>query len=227
MAKKSKHATGKAFSVEISDVIRHHFGEIEVLTAKRENAFGDRDSALEELAEIDDKHTPEALKLKERHSDAIVLIDGLNRRIKWHQSQAMETCKQADSPEFEFMYDMPPEPPKKKDDPDQMKIGDGDTRPVGRVRGREVSHAQPDGENQHLTASVNELDMRDLLKSKCNAAGYTTVGALAEAIDKDEDLQALLSVTDKGDQEIRAAVSKYRKAHRKAAQTKEREAVGV
>lgn len=230
--KKSKHATGKAFSPEVSDAIRHHYGEIDALMSQRSNAFDDRDAALEELAEFDDKHSPEALKLKERHSDAVVLIDGLSKRIRWHENQARETARKADSPEFEFMYDMPPDPPRKKgEDPEQQTLGELDQRPVGRVRGREVKLIQPDGENQHLAAAVGELDIREQLVNKLVSAGLTTVGAVVKVMEKSADetaeLQAFIGdaggkINGPDTKAIAAAVEKYRKKHRKAAMAAER-----
>ena len=51
----SRFHTGKAFSPEICDHIRHHFGLAEVAEKNRKQAFGDRDAALSELDELENE----------------------------------------------------------------------------------------------------------------------------------------------------------------------------
>lgn len=131
MAKKSKHMSGQAFSIAVCDAIRHHVGEVKALESKRSNAFDDRDAAIEELGEMEGE-SDEAHELKCRHSDAIVLIDALSSRIKWHRGQIEDLVEKADEPSLDFMYEMPAEPTKK--DPKQGELKDvaKDARPVGR-----------------------------------------------------------------------------------------------
>ncbi len=139
MPKKSKYMTGKPFTAEVSDAIRHHVGAGRELENARKDAFEDRNAALEEINEIDDEESDEALEARSRHSKAIQQIDSLSERISWHTSQVKKMVEKPDEPELEFMYDMPPEDAvkkaaeKKKAGADQMKIGGGahDNRPVG------------------------------------------------------------------------------------------------
>lgn len=225
MAKKSKHMTGVAFTLEVSDAIRHHIGCRKVLESKRSNAFDDRDNALAELADFEDKHCPEAKDVKEKHSDAVVLIEDLTKRIKWHGNQVDEIIEHADEPSFEFMYEPSPEDlaPKKKA---QLEFGEGekasDTKPIGKpgpVKPEQPDPDMGDGVDEHLKASINELDLDKRTVEKLAAKGMTKVGHLTKVLDaKDGDLAKEADLTVKQEQGVTKAVKLFRKAHRKAAQ---------
>lgn len=233
MAKKSKHMTGTAFAVEVSDAIRHHIGCRKALESKRQNAFDDRDNALAELADFEDKHSPEAKDAKEKHSDAVVLIDDLNKRIKWHSNQVDETIEHADEPSFEFMYEPSPEDlvPKKKA---QMEFGEGekasDTKPIGKpgpVKPEQPDPDMGDGVDEHLKASVNELDLSEAVIKKLATAGLTKVGHITKILDsKDGDLAKEAKLTDLQEREVQKVVKTFRKFHRQAAQKAEGNPLG-
>ncbi len=224
MAKKSKHMSGQAFSVAVCDAIRHHVGEVKSLESKRSNAFDDRDAAIEELGEMEGD-SDEAHELKCRHSDAIVLIDALSSRIKWHRGQIEDLVEKADEPSLDFMYEMPAEPPKK--DPKQGELKDvaKDARPVGRPGKPKPEAPDPskgDGVDEHLAASVNELDMPENLKGKLIAAGLTTVGRVAAILD--DEKKSLLDEANLNQNQTAAvtrAVKAFRKDHRQAAREAE------
>lgn len=227
MAKKmSKHMTAKPFPVEVCDAIRHHIGERKALESKRVNAFEDRDAALEEKHEIDDHDSDEYLEACKRHSDAIASIDGLSSSIKWHRNQIDDLVEKADEPQLEFMYDPPAEETHAKGGPKQLRLAphegsDAETRPVGRPgkpRPEAPDPSKGDGVDEHLNASVNELDIRENLKSRLVGAGLTTVGRVASAIeDKAKDLRDILNCGENIASEIKKAVKQYRTTHRKAA----------
>lgn len=224
--KKSIHAKGTQFSIEVCDAIRHHLGEIKSLESKRENAFKDRNAALAAKRELHNKDSKEYADESKRHSDAVILIDSLDDEIKWHTSQVKATTLKADDPQLEIKY--APPPPKEAEDPKQMKMGDTpkDTRPVGRARAKEVEPAVPVGENQHLLARVIELDMREDLKGACIDATLGTVGAVYEIVKTDDDeatkLAEKLNLDGSAARQVRAAVELYLKKHTKAEMAVER-----
>lgn len=226
MAKKSKHMTGKPFSVEVCDAIRHHIGERKVLDSKRTTAFEDRDAAVEEKSGIDNHDGSDYLEACKRHSDAIAAIDSISHSIKWHRNRVDELIEKADAPELEFMYEPPAEPPKR--DPRQMTIATEDKRPVGRPKPEAPEPAIAEGENQHLTASVNDLDLAERAKGKLIAAGLTTMGRLFEVIEQDGGevkLEEVANVTTAVAGSIVKAARSWQKAHRKAAHAVEKEAL--
>lgn len=221
MANKSKHMTGKAFSVEVCDAIRHHIGERKALESKRVNAFEDRDAALEEKHEIDDHDSDEYLEACKRHSDAIASIDGLSSSIKWHRNRIDNLVEKADEPQLEFMYDPPAEAPK----PKQLRLAgedtQGETRPVGRPGKPKPEAPDPskgDGVDEHLNASVAELDCRENVKGKLTAAGLTTVGRVVAVLeDGAQDIRDVLNCGENIASEVKKAVKQYRDKHRRAA----------
>lgn len=210
-AKKSKHMTGKAFTVEVCDAVRHHVGCRKVLESNRKKAFEDRDAAIAELNELKDKHSSEALKIKERHSDAIIQIDDLSTRIKFHSNQVDELVEKADEPEFEFMYDF--EDTQEKDD-DRPVGKPGTPKPVKGGKGEPVPETeQPQGYNQHLTASVNELGLNDSAKQKVIDAGFVTINALHQFIESGKSLSDKLNAGENVVSSVKRAVKTFLKEH--------------
>jgi hypothetical protein len=242
-SKKSKHSKDEAFSLDVSNAIRHHTGERKALESKRVIAFEDRDAALEEKNELDDKGSDAYLEACRRHSDAIGEIDRLSSQIKWHRNQIDELVEKADEPQLDFMYEPPVEPVKK--DPRQMKLGDGlgqgekkaDTRPVGRPGPVKPAAPSPEmgvaGVDEHLQASVNELDIREDLKGLLIKSHMPTVNVVVGWMEKSNgtnpvgtEAENLASGCDgidlKGAKAICKAVKAFRAAHRNAILEKER-----
>ncbi|MFN0133454.1 MAG: hypothetical protein ACKVW3_13120 [Phycisphaerales bacterium] len=225
-AKKSKHMTGVAFSTQVCDAIRHHIGERKALDSKRTIAFEDRDAALSEKHDIEDHDSDEYLEACKRHSDAIAAIDDLSNSIKWHRNQVDMLVDKADEPQLDFMYEPPAEPAAK--DPKQLKLaGEADTRPVGRPGKPKPEAPDPskgDGVDEHLKASVAELDCRENIKGMLVKAGLTTIGRLAAVADDEKrDLGEIVACDTSMVIDIRRALKAYRTKHRKAA----REAEGI
>lgn len=221
MSKKSKHAKGTAFSVEVCDAIRHHVGEIAALESKRKNAFADRDAAIESLSQLKDHSSKESITAKSMHSDAVREIDALSCGIKWHRGQIDAIVGQVDAPQLDLPFDPPDEDDDLEDDK-QLKLKDD--RPVGRVGGKPgpVKPAKPDpavgtGQDEHLSASISELSITDHTRDKITAAGYQTVRQVIEVLeDKKRDACDVFGITYKQLETLMAQVQKYRKAHRKA-----------
>jgi hypothetical protein len=87
---------------------------------------------------------------------------------------------------------------------------------------------QPAGFDEHLNASINELDMRDDLKTACAKAGRHHINSLVVIVDGPDELAALqntLNVTEKDARAIIRAVKAYRTAHRGAMRRAEETAV--
>lgn len=132
-----------------------------------------------------------------------------------------------DEPELDVLYEMPaPPPPEKKDDGQLSLNGDTrDTRPVGRPGLKPKPEApdpsKGDGVDEHLNASVKELDMPERLIGLCENAGLTKIAHVVKVLDDtDGDAASLgekVNGSDKDAKAIAKAVKVYRTAHRKAA----------
>lgn len=218
----SKHSVGKAFGVKVSDAIRHHVGEAKAIRSKRVIAHDDRDAAIAELTECGDRTSKEATVAKALHSDAIMEIERLSVLLKWHSNQIDELVQRADEPALDFMYDPPASAPSSP----QKTL---EHRPVGRpgpVRPDLPDPSKGDGVDEHLSASPNELDMREQLKCKVISAGCKTIGAIAAIIDDlARDICAELNLTDKEATAVTVSVTKFRKAHRSAMREADREII--
>mgnify|MGYP001610783678 CR=1 FL=1 len=217
---KSPYATGAAFSVDVSDAIRHHVGKRVALETKRKNAMGDRDAALDEKHGLSNKAGPAYREASLRHSDAVELIDDLKTRINWHGAQVDELVEKADQPMLKFAYEMPDD----DDDEDdgQMEFGAGEkpVRPIGKpgkAKPEAPDPSQGDGVDEHMNAAVAELQLDPAVERLLVNAGLTTVGRVAAVID--DEAQSLAEKI--GDSEavvakIVKAVYGFRKAHRRA-----------
>lgn len=109
--------------------------------------------------------------------------------------------------------------------PKKVEHEEPDERPVGkpgRARPETPDPSKGDGVDEHLNASVNELDCREDLKGKLVAAGLTTIGRVAAILDsKDQDLRDILNCGENIASTIKRSVKAYQTAHRKAAQAAE------
>lgn len=212
--KKSKFATGKPFAVEVADAMRHHVGTRKVLENNRKNAFEDRDAALAELASLKDKHSPDALKVKERHSDAVCQIEDLSKRIKFHSNQLDDLVENADAPELEFMYDMPDEPAIKEDKDQQQFKGVG--RP-GKKPAAAPDPGQGTGVDEHLRVSINELDIAENVRGKILKAGYEQVIQVVMLLDQNSvDHRRVLDLNENQYSALKKSIEAFRAKHTKA-----------
>lgn len=225
MAKKSKHATGKAFSVEVCDAIRHHIAEGKALDSKRDIAFDDRDEADGAKRRIQNHESDEYLKACRRHSEAISLIMSLDSDIKWHRNQIKKIVEKADDPQLDLEYAPPVEPVPAAKPAEKPK----DSRPVGVPDKRpELKITAPEGKDEHLNAPVSELGLSDKDTDRLIAAGRTTIRHVIALIDADGGtlgaMQEALNVGQEIASRIRNAVGKFRKQHRSAMVEVERDA---
>jgi len=81
----------------------------------------------------------------------------------------------------------------------------------------EIDSAVPEGEDQHLDVSVNELDMPEQIKGLCIKAGHTKIGSLAKIVtDASNDLHELLGLDGGQIATLAKAVKVFVKTHEKA-----------
>ncbi len=104
----------------------------------------------------------------------------------------------------------------------QLDLDGKPVRPVGRPgpkpKPETPDPSKGDGVDEHLNASVNELDLRENLKGKLIAAGLTTVGRVAAILDDvAKSIRDELNCGENIASEIKASVKKFRKEHRSAA----------
>jgi hypothetical protein len=239
---KSPHAKSTPFSPEVCNAIRHHLGEIAALESKRDIAFEDRDHASEDLAkhhaavalgEPDGLSIDEVTQYKSQHSDAVREIDELKDAIKFHNAELARTVKNADTPGLEVMLERPlPPPTLKKPDSDADAPGQlvlGEDSPSGQGLGSQEKGDQgkddgdvlqpdfhiPAGVDQHLQASVRELQLDEKITNRLIELGFITIGRVAALLDSGAMLDDC-GMTGPQASTVTAAVNKYRAVHRKA-----------
>lgn len=232
MAKKPKNkfASDSPFSLAVCNRIRFCVGMKAEASAARKKAFEQRDGLQAQLAELFKSKAAggavselELAEAKARVYDAIQEISNLEASIRFYGNTITETVQDADSPELDGLTDeMPlytPPPPPSIEKPSAPKPRD--------EAARQEDHEHAEGVDEHLDASVNELDIPELDKGRLVKAGFTTIGAVAKVIDSDGDLGAALNVGEKVAARVKAAVQTFRSVHRKASAQVEREAVGA
>lgn len=106
------------------------------------------------------------------------------------------------------------------EDPDQQTLpvgGPSATQPPKPLKLTQEEGAT--GVDEHLKASVNELDMRDDLKTACLKGGRGVISSLVVILDGPgelDNLQRALNVNEKDAKAIIRAVKAYRRDHRSA-----------
>lgn len=123
--------------------------------------------------------------------------------------------------------------PAKSDDADgQLDLDGKPVRPVGRP-GPKPKPEQPDaskgdGVDEHLNASVNELNITGVDKAALINAGFKTIGQVVAAAEKADnaiqEIARLTNVSEPFAKAIWVAVKKFRKTHRQAAAAAEKAA---
>ncbi|HLO41672.1 MAG TPA: hypothetical protein VK176_11670 [Phycisphaerales bacterium] len=107
-----------------------------------------------------------------------------------------------------------------EDDADQQSLpvgGPSATQPPKPLKLTEPEI--PEGLDEHLKASVNELDMREDLKGLLIAAGFDTIAKLVHVLDGPggrSDLSTKANLSENKTATVAKAVGAYRKEHRSA-----------
>lgn len=223
MAKKPKneYASKEPFSLPVCNRLRWCVGMRAKLVGERKEAFEKRDALNSQLMQLTTAalaggvSSAEITELKAKAFDSERNIEHLQHQINFFGKTITETVQEADSPELDGMMDeMPifaPPPPKAKE-PSKPKQPDAE-------------HA--DGVDEHLSASINELDLPELQKGRLVKGGFETIGALAKFVDDGKDLRAHLEIGENIASQINKALKVYRSTHIKASLQVEREAVGA
>lgn len=189
----------------------------------RKKLFDKRDQLEEEIAGLSKAgKKAEVQELKAQCFDVIKEIDKDRKTINWCNGEISEAVEKADEPKLWNTADV--EVPtfeetgeEDAEDPDQQTIGKPGTPKPSRGRTKPAPEAEPpEGWNQHLTASVNELDINDAAKQKLVDAGFVTIGALHQFITSGKDLRAKLNVSENFFSPIMRSYKRFLKDHTKA-----------
>lgn len=201
--------------------------EIELVTTRK-----DLENQLDELGA---GGTAEHLRVSREYVITIRSIDFERDRMKTLADQLEKAITDSMQGKFEFAEEAEDDRklirrPSEKDlfhKPEPVEEKPKDARPVGRPKAETPEPPIAEGENQHLKASVNELDCIEKHKGKLINAGITTMGRLFEIMESDSIEALMLSekadVTPAAARQIVAAATKWKKAHRKAAREAESE----
>ena len=144
--------------------------------------------------------------------------------------QAISKAAKGDNELFESFdakaYVAKPKPedlyPKPEEDKAQQTLPIG--RPGAKPKPEVPAPDMGDGVDEHLKASVSELDAPEKAIGIAIAAGYTTVGALAALYDSkpNHEIQGVLNASENQVSGLGKALKKFRGDHRKAMQESER-----
>ncbi len=115
------------------------------------------------------------------------------------------------------------------DEDGQLTLDDTGKKPRGGKRQPAVPDQPglevPEETDQHLKASIEELDLPEHTKAKLYKAGYRTIDALVRVVDDPEqDLQTVLNCEDAHAKAIKTALGAFRSRHRKAKTQAEKDA---
>lgn len=227
--RRSPYFTGKPFTVEVCDQLRHHVGTRTALDSKRRNAFDDRDAAVAEMNEASNRNA-DMTEFQVRHSAAVLEIANLDAQVKWHSNRIKQLIEDPDQTEFTFMLDMSedqdavaPKAPKPAEDKTKA-LFTAQTPDPKPAKGKKAPEPKvPEGEHQHMLAAVKELDLRDDLKGKLVKASLGTVGAVSMFIEGKGDLCERANVTPAAAEAITKAVMVWIKKHTRAELEQSRE----
>lgn len=225
----------------MSKQILNAWGVLSSIAAAREQSKTREKDYVQERKSLDGKlndlgagSSPDHLRVSREYVVCIRAIDYERNRQKTLADDAERIVREGNQGKFDFAEELDiselstrptedemfrPEAP----DDDQMAIGQ-DTRPVGRpgpVKPEAPSPEMGDGVDEHLKASVKELDLPERLIGLCEKAGLTKIGHLVKVLDdNDGDAPSLgeaVNGSDKDAKAITKAVKVYRDKHRKAA----------
>lgn len=209
-----------------------------VAKQRESELIGTRKDLENQLDTLGAGNTADHLRVSRDYVVTLRSIEFERDRLKTLADQMERTITEAQQGKFEFAEEIADDErallkrPKETDlfhkpDP-KPESKPEDKRPVGRPKPEAPEPAIADGENQHLTASVNDLDLAERAKGKLIAAGLTTIGRLFEVIEQEGGevkLEEAANVTTAVAGAIVKAARSWQKAHRKAARAVEKEAV--
>jgi hypothetical protein len=195
--------------------------------ADRKSMFDARDHAKEELGKLDDGGGSAKRKsLEADYGKACLEIDRLASTAKWLNSELRTTVEKADEPGlFDTAEISVPDFTEQRDE-DEGQDGEAAASRSAAPIGKQPSGPRapkaiepPEGTDQHLTASVNELDLPEQLKGKLVAAGYVEVRHIEPILRDGLDPEALMQAMGIGQEklaQIKRAVKAFVTSHRRA-----------
>lgn len=172
-------------------------GDFQVAAARKERCLRVRDVYKERLKVLADKSDQAISKAAKGENELFESFDPKAYVAK---------------PKPEDLY------PKHEEDKEQQQL------PIGKP-GKKPKPEQPDaskgeGVDEHLNASVNELNITGVDKAALIDAGFKTIGQIVVAAEKADnaiqEIARLTNVSEPFAKAIWTAVNKFRKAHRSA-----------
>lgn len=226
----NEYASTEPFSLAVCNRIRWCIGKLGEATAARKTAFEHRDSMKSQLGQLlataatgGFVDTGAVMEAKAKAFDAERSIEDLQHNINFYRKTIVDTVSSADSPELPGIMDERPIPAPRVEKPSPPRET---AKPaVEKDPGVAV------GVDEHLAASVNELDLPELVKARLVRGGYTTVGAVAKFLEGKPNASAAIAdelgvAVGKADAVIKA-VEVYRKKHQRAILDVEREEIAA
>lgn len=210
----------------VCELMRNIAKEQKKVEAKRKRVFEERDNAdnasrEQGIAEADkEKHDAE-------YGRAVRELDELAQKLKFlagqmtdlvnDQTSAEPKLIEIDSPKVDWSLFTPKST--RQAEKGEKPEKDEDVAGQNKFAGTE----QPEGEDQHLEADINELDLPTGLTATLREHGFNKVGDLAARSDSPEGLPDMRGVGVAKVAEIENALKAFRKKHRAAARTREEE----
>jgi hypothetical protein len=181
--------------------------------SEREQAFEERDEATRKIGEAMMGQEPTEPHEAE-YGRAVMRLDVLAQRLKYLEGELDKAIENADEAELPFKtakLDIPDFKPRAKHAEPKPKEREAEEKAPDRDQ-MELA----EGQDEHLQADINELDISDADKAKLRKGGYDRISQIALALDKSEDLREKLNVGENVAARIIKAVKAFRSEHRKA-----------
>ena len=193
--------------------------------AKRDNLFKTRDGLKADLDATSSGEKDKRLRLHAEYGETVLSIESYKRAIARIDGDIDDAVENADDSKLfsdpgvdmgEYLADPVKPDPK------------ASSKPVGGPSAKEppkkpaIAKPEPalqiSGVDEHLAASVNELDLGEYEKGKLVQAEFNTVGDVAKLLDSPDepDLQAAFNLSPRQVANVCRAVKKFRTTHREA-----------
>lgn len=215
----------KQFDGKVCEKIRNLLAAKKRAVAKRDNLFAQRDDIKGQIDACTGGEKEKKNRLLAEYGETVIEIDRYRRAITRFDGELDECVEAADANDERLFSEVSVDVSEYLQG--QVRVDPRNAgKPVGGPSASEppkrLRLAQPEpptGVDEHLKASVAELDMRDDLKTACVNAGRGHINGLVVIIDGPDELasmQTTLNVTEKDAKAIIRAVKAYRSAHRGA-----------